>query len=104
MNQKFAWSSALAFELESLVTHLFMVNGRVLNAVPPGSLIEVAPKKAARGREADTILILMTPSVILPLQTPTRSGRGWLQNATSTVPAASPPAYARCMMPSTKPS
>ncbi len=62
MNQKFAWSLALAFELESLVTHLFMVNGRVLNAVPPGSLIEVAPKKAARGREADTILILMTPS------------------------------------------
>lgn len=52
----------MAFELESLVTHLFMVNGRVLNTVPPGSLIEVAPKKASRGREADTILILMTPS------------------------------------------
>ena len=50
------------FEFEALVGHLYIVSGRTLNATPPGLLVEVAPKKAARGREMDTIFVLVTPS------------------------------------------
>jgi hypothetical protein len=52
----------LVFQFESLVGHLFIVNGRTLSTPPPGALVEVAPKKASRGREADTVYVLALPS------------------------------------------
>jgi hypothetical protein len=52
----------VVYQFESLVGHLFIVNGRTLSAPPPGALVEVAPKKASRGREADTIFVLALPS------------------------------------------
>jgi hypothetical protein len=52
----------MAFDFEALVGHLYMVGGRTLSAQPPGMLIEVAPKRVARGRELDTIFILVSPS------------------------------------------
>lgn len=52
----------MAFELEALVGHLYIVGGRVINVNPPGALVEVAPPSAARGREGDTFFILIVPS------------------------------------------
>jgi len=52
----------VAFELEALVGHLYIVGGRVINVNPPGSLVEVAPPSAAAGREGDTLFILIAPS------------------------------------------
>src|SRR5687767_7983186 len=52
----------MAFDFEALVGHLYVVGGRSLSAQPPGMLVEVAPRKAARGREMDTIFVLVTPS------------------------------------------
>lgn len=52
----------MPFELEALVGHLYIVGGRAISMAPPGALVEVAPKKAARGREADTFFCLVLPS------------------------------------------
>lgn len=52
----------MAFDFEALVGHLYMVGGRAISSQPPGMLVEVAPKKAARGRELDTIFIQVLPS------------------------------------------
>ena len=52
----------MAFDLEALVGHLYIVGGRVINVNPPGALVEVAPPTAARGREGDTFFILILPS------------------------------------------
>jgi hypothetical protein len=52
----------MAFELEALVGHLFVVGGRTIKTTPPGALCEVAPKKAARGREPDTFFTLVLPA------------------------------------------
>ncbi len=52
----------MPFDYESLVGHLYIVGGRALSVPPPGALVEVAPKKAARGREADTFFVLVLPS------------------------------------------
>ncbi len=52
----------MAFELEALVGHLYIVGGRVINVNPPGALVEAAPPDAARGREGDTFFILIVPS------------------------------------------
>lgn len=52
----------MAFDLEALVGHLYIVGGRVININPPGALVEVAPTTAARGREGDTFFILILPS------------------------------------------
>ena len=52
----------MAFELEALVGHLYIVGGRVININPPGALVEVAPPSAARGREGDTFFLLIVPS------------------------------------------
>jgi len=52
----------MAFELEALVGHLYIVGGRVINVNPPGALVEVAPPTAANGREGDTFFLLITPS------------------------------------------
>jgi hypothetical protein len=52
----------MALDFEALVGHLYVVGNRSLSAQPPGMLVEVAPKKAARGRELDTFFALVTPS------------------------------------------
>lgn len=52
----------MPFEFEALVGHLNIVGGRSISAPPPGALVEVAPKKAARGREADTFFTIVLPS------------------------------------------
>ncbi len=52
----------MPFEYEALVGHLYVVGGRAISATPPGALVEVAPRKAARGRETDTIFALVLPS------------------------------------------
>ena len=52
----------MAFELEALVGHLYIVGGRVINVNPPGALVEVAPPTAAEGREGDTFFLLIAPS------------------------------------------
>jgi hypothetical protein len=52
----------MAFEFEALVGNLYIVGGRTINTSPPGVVVEVAPRKAARGREIDTFLVLVMPS------------------------------------------
>jgi hypothetical protein len=52
----------MAFEYEALVGHLHVVSGRAVSMPPPGALCEVAPTRAARGRETDTFFALVTPS------------------------------------------
>jgi hypothetical protein len=52
----------MAFDFEALIGHLYIVGGRSISAQPPGILVEVAPRKAARGRELDTIFALASPS------------------------------------------
>ncbi len=52
----------MAFEYEALVGHLVVVGGRAISHAPPGALVEVAPRKAARGRETDTFFTLVLPS------------------------------------------
>ncbi|NDJ61946.1 MAG: hypothetical protein GYB67_12520 [Chloroflexi bacterium] len=51
----------MPFEYEALVGHLYVVDARAISAPPPGSLVEVAPKRVARGREADTFFTLVLP-------------------------------------------
>ena len=58
----------MAFDFEALVGHLYIVGGRSINASPPGLLVEVAPRKAARGREMDTFFTLVLPSGQGPAQ------------------------------------
>lgn len=48
-------------DFEALVGHLYIVNGHAISAAPPGALVEVAPRKAVRGREMDTIFMLALP-------------------------------------------
>ncbi|MEO1645854.1 MAG: hypothetical protein AAFR67_11745, partial [Chloroflexota bacterium] len=52
----------MAFELEALVGHLYIAGGRTIKTTPPGALCEVAPKRAVRGREIDTLFVLVLPS------------------------------------------
>jgi hypothetical protein len=52
----------MAFELEALVGHLYIFGGRTININPPGALVEIAPRSAARGREGDTFFALILPS------------------------------------------
>jgi hypothetical protein len=59
----------MAFDFEALVGHLYVVSGRSITAQPPGMLVEVAPRKAERGRELDTIFVLVTPSGDSPAPT-----------------------------------
>jgi hypothetical protein len=54
--------ACMAFELEALVGHLYIAGKRAINTTPPGALVEVAPIKAARGRETDTFFVLVLPS------------------------------------------
>lgn len=52
----------MPFELEALVGHLYIAGGRTIKTTPPGALCEVAPRRAARGREVDTFFTLVLPS------------------------------------------
>lgn len=52
----------MPFHFEALVGHLYVVGGRAVSVSPPGALVEVAPTRAARGREADTFFALVLPS------------------------------------------
>ncbi len=52
----------MPFELEALVGHLYVVGGKMIKTTPPGALVEVAPGRAARGREFDTFFALVAPS------------------------------------------
>lgn len=52
----------MPFEYEALVGHLYVVGGRAISNPPPGALVEVAPQKAARGRETDTFFVMVLPS------------------------------------------
>lgn len=52
----------MAFEYEALVGNLYVVGGRAVSVPPPGALVEVAPRRAARGRETDTFFALVLPS------------------------------------------
>lgn len=49
----------MLFDFEALVGHLYIVKGRSISSPPPGALVEVAPRKAARGRETDTFFALV---------------------------------------------
>ncbi len=48
--------------LDALVSHVYVVGGRTIGAPPPGSLTLLAPKKAARGRQDETLFILLVPT------------------------------------------
>jgi serine/threonine protein phosphatase PrpC len=52
----------MAFDFEALIGYLYVVGGRGISTAPPGTLCEAAPLKAARGREAETFFVLVTPS------------------------------------------
>lgn len=52
----------MAFEYEALIGHLNVIGGRAVSAQPPGALVEVAPQRATRGREADTFFTLVLPA------------------------------------------
>lgn len=47
-------------ELEAHVSHLLVVGGRAMRGKPPGARVEPPPKKPARGRESDTLFVLIT--------------------------------------------
>jgi hypothetical protein len=50
------------FDLEALVGHLFIVGGRVISSPSPGSVATPSPRRAARGRDTDTLFSLITMS------------------------------------------
>lgn len=52
----------MPFEYEVLVGYLYVVGGRSISAPPPGTLVEVASRRVARGRELDTFFTLVLPS------------------------------------------
>ncbi len=46
-------------ELESLVNHLYVVDGRAVRAAPPGALVQSAPRRSARTRSQDMFFALL---------------------------------------------
>ncbi len=49
-----------SLELEALVGHLFVVGGRAISSPSPGAIAMPPPRRAARGRDADTLFGLLT--------------------------------------------
>lgn len=47
-------------KLEALVGHLYVIDGHTLQSKPPGTLIELPPRRAPRSREEDTLFVLIT--------------------------------------------
>ena len=52
----------MAYDLEALVGHLYVIGGRPINVNPPGAMVVVAPATAARERAGDTFFTLIVPS------------------------------------------
>jgi len=52
----------MSAELQVFAGHVLVVGGRAVRVAPPGALAETAPKRAARAREGDTFLVLVTPA------------------------------------------
>lgn len=50
----------MSTELEALVGHLFVVDGRALNSPSPGAVAMGPPRRVARGRDLDTYFGLVT--------------------------------------------
>ncbi len=50
----------MSVELEALVGHLFVVDGRPVSAASPGAIASPPPRRAARGRDIDTFFGLVT--------------------------------------------
>jgi hypothetical protein len=48
-----------SLELEALVGHLFVVGGRAISSPSPGAIAMPPPRRAARGRDADTLFGLL---------------------------------------------
>jgi hypothetical protein len=46
---------------EALLTHFYRVGGRVISAPPPGSGAILAPRRANRARQDETLFVLLTP-------------------------------------------
>src|SRR5689334_12708892 len=46
--------------LEALVGHLFVVGGRSISSASPGAIAMAAPRRAARGRDSDTMFGLLS--------------------------------------------
>src|SRR5512143_2473454 len=51
-----------AANLEALVGHLFVVGGRSISSASPGAIAMAAPRRAARGRDSDTMFGLLSLS------------------------------------------
>ncbi|MFP4322326.1 MAG: hypothetical protein ACLFTK_07725 [Anaerolineales bacterium] len=49
-------------EFDALVTYLYIVGGRAVNAPPPGALAYPAPRRANRARQTETLFILTVPN------------------------------------------
>ena len=52
----------MTIKYEALLGHLFVVGGRSISAPPPGSQVQVPPRRAHRSREQDTLFVLITPA------------------------------------------
>ena len=50
----------MSVELEALVGHLFVVDGRPVSTASPGAMASPPPRRAARGRDLDTFFGLIT--------------------------------------------
>ncbi len=57
-----ALATVVSGDLEATIGRLLVVGGRAVSAPPPGALVEQPPRRAARGREQDTIFLLITPA------------------------------------------
>ena len=51
-------------ELEALVSHLYLVGGRAVHVLPPGAVVQLAPRHAPRSRERDAFFALVLPSAL----------------------------------------
>lgn len=49
-------------QLEALVGHIYIVGGRAIGSSPPGSRISIAPKRAPRPRQEETVFVLAVPN------------------------------------------
>lgn len=52
----------MSIKYEALVGHLFIVGGRSISTQPPGSKVQIPPRRAHRSREQDTLFVLITPA------------------------------------------
>ncbi len=52
----------MSHEFEALVSHLYVVGGRVVSAPPPGALVQLCPPGAPRSRQRDAFFVLVLPT------------------------------------------